>query len=123
MEVKPPPAYSVEPETASALTVLFGAGSKEVTSFVARSIAARRFLVTPPINLKPPATPSCEPESAMPLTVPFGLGLKELAAAVVVSRAASWLRDWPPIEAKLPPAYRLDSSPDSASVNTEPSAF
>ena len=58
-----PPAYTVEPDTANAVTMLVAFGFQPVAAPVASS-AAMRFRVSPPIELKVPPAYTVEPDTA-----------------------------------------------------------
>ena len=74
---KPPPAYTLLPETMRTLTVLLASGPQPLAVPVMLSRAARRLhAVAPFIVVKLPPTYTLLPETARALTVPLALGFQ-----------------------------------------------
>ncbi len=105
IEVKLPPRYTRDPETAMALTVLFGSGLKVVLTLPSLLIRAARLIVVPPIEVKaPPTYHPPDPSGTIALIAP-SLSTVELArrrplVALIIAR---FLTEKPAYE-KLPPA-------------------
>ncbi|CAB5010847.1 unannotated protein [freshwater metagenome] len=116
---KSPPTYTVDPDTANALTPASGFGSHAV-AVPSESMAARLFRSLPLIAEKFPPTYTVDPDTASDRTLgelltvtTFGF---HAARVPSVPMAARLLRVVDPIVSKVPPTYTVE--PDTANVFT-----
>src|SRR3954464_2955990 len=88
IEPKEPPTYTVEPETARALTLPFAFGFQLVASPVVVSIAPIRLRLTPPADVNWPPAYAVDPATPSVRTAPPACGFQLVRAAVAASTAA-----------------------------------
>src|SRR5947199_116543 len=104
---KRPPAYTVEPLTARALTPEPGSlafGFQAVAVPVTASSAALLLRACPPMLVKSPPAYTAEPLTAGVWTCERAFGFHAVAAMVTESSAVMLMRELPQMKLKAPPA-------------------
>src|SRR3954453_25391 len=98
-----PPAYTSDPDTSSAFTVLFAAGAQSGSTVPSGSSLARRLrAIWPPTEVKAPATETSAPSPAAAVVVFLAPGSHGPASPVDGETRAIRLRGCPPICVKEP---------------------